>query len=293
MSDAMLPIEPPQAKVKPKPMTTRELTERLRTHYTSDPDSPNWQGGVFVAEVGINGNATHDGQAVNRRVDAVYAGFTSASGRLLLGHEVKVSRSDWRAELAKVGKADFWHDNCHQWWIVAPSIEIVPPEELPDGWGLKVPRGSTMRSVVKATTRNVTPSWDALRSIWSALETARAQSIANGHRAERDRHQDQLADMRRQLSLAGAATRPEVARLSKILALADERAETGWAFHRLSDDEIADALADVATARAAANELLRLLAGEMDTLTRLAEPLHERRGVLKEIHQRVSSGGAA
>lgn len=147
---------------------TAALLDLLKRHYIKPgTDMP---GGIFLPECGVNGE-------IGSRVDALYVGFTSASGRLLVGHELKVSRSDWRRELDKVGKADFWADNCHQWWIVAPGPEVVPKDELPHGWGLLYPgaRGSRMQVVVKAETHaQRTPSWQAVRSVLARVDTLRA-----------------------------------------------------------------------------------------------------------------------
>lgn len=149
-------------------MSTRVLLDQLRNHYLKPGPFP---GGIFVEECGINGRN-------GSRADALFVGFTSASGRLLVGHELKVSRSDWLRELDKVGKADFWADNCHQWIIVAPGPEVVPADELPYGWGLMYPpraNARRMKVVVKATTRDLTPSWQAVRSIMARVDTLRAE----------------------------------------------------------------------------------------------------------------------
>lgn len=151
---------------------TAALIGRLRSHYIADSaDRHARKGGEFAAEVSING-----GWGNGNRADALYAGFTSSSGRILVGHEVKVSRADWRAELAKIGKADYWADACHAWYIVAPSTEIVPVEELPARWGLMTPpaRASAKRfKIVKAaevkTDHN--PPWEAIRSFMARLDT--------------------------------------------------------------------------------------------------------------------------
>lgn len=161
--------------------TTAALLERLHRHYIKPGPMP---GGVFVPECGING-------AVQTRADALYVGFTSTSGRLLVGHELKVSRADWRKELDTAGKADFWADNCHAWYIVAPSIEIVPPEELPHGWGLMIPSARTktrMEVKVKAEVHaDRTPTWKAVRSILARLDTLQTQQM----HAFRDRVRDE------------------------------------------------------------------------------------------------------
>lgn len=152
---------------------TADLLGRLRRHYIK-PSEP-LPGGIFIPECGING-------ATGSRADALYVGFTSASGRILIGHELKVSRADWRHELDKPGKADAWADQCHAWYVVAPSTSIVPPEELPAGWGLMVinPRTSTRLDVkVKATVHaDRVPSWTAVRSIMARQDTLRAQAFA-------------------------------------------------------------------------------------------------------------------
>lgn len=150
-----------------------DLMARLRRHYM--PPQP-WPGGVFVEEVGWNG-----GSATNSRCDAIYVGFTGTSGRRLVGHELKVSLADWRRELDQPGKADPWADQCHEWWIVAPSTAVVPPAELPAGWGLMVPNARTktrMDKVVRAETRTVDPSWHAVRSLMSRIDTVNRSEIA-------------------------------------------------------------------------------------------------------------------
>lgn len=156
--------------------TTVELLARLHRHYI-DPtrDTP---GGVFITEVGSNGSA-----AITTRCDALYIGFTTASQRILVGHELKVSRSDWLAEIGrKTGKADAWADQCHQWYIVVPDSSIVHDDELPDGWGLMTPgRGNRMTVHTRATIKtDHTPSWDAVRSIFARYDTLRAQALIAG-----------------------------------------------------------------------------------------------------------------
>jgi hypothetical protein len=155
---------------------TAAIMERLRRHYINPVDD--LPGGIFLEEVGRNGQH-------GRRVDALYVGFTSASGRQLIGHEVKVSRADWRNELAKVGKADTWADDCHAWYVVAPE-GVVPVDELPDGWGLLDDGGRTktrLRTVVKAAHHpHRTPAWDTVRSILARYDTLRARAIEAGRR---------------------------------------------------------------------------------------------------------------
>lgn len=158
--------------------STADLLDRLRRHYIK-PGLP-LPGGIFVPEVGQNGS-----WGLSHRCDAIYVGFTSTSGRLLVGHELKVSRADWQHELDQSGKADQWHDVCHEWWVVAPSTDIVDPDTLPAGWGLMVPSTRTktrMDRVVKARRReDLVPPWWAVRSVMARYDTLRSEAIQKAH----------------------------------------------------------------------------------------------------------------
>lgn len=183
---------------KKQRMTTPELLEILRGHYIAEvTDMHARDGGSFAHEISVNGTWGTG----SRRADALYAGFTSASGRILVGHELKVSRSDWRHELDQLDKADTWADACHAWYVVAPSTDIVPPEELPDGWGLMLPpkssRGKRMRIEVKATVKkDFSPPWWAVRSFMARLDTlAHQKRLDEVQRIVRARDEDYRKDM--------------------------------------------------------------------------------------------------
>lgn len=151
---------------------TADLMARLRRHYIKPGERiPT---GVFLPEIGWNGTAK------TSRCDALYIGFSSASGRLLVGHEVKASRADWLNELRKLDKADDWADQCHQWWLVTVP-GVVRDGELPASWGLMLPGPSKtrMRIEVKAHTFEArTPNWDTARSITHRLEVLHRDTIA-------------------------------------------------------------------------------------------------------------------
>lgn len=155
-------------------MTTAELLALLRRHYIKPGlDLP---GGVFVPEVGGNGS-----WGACARADAIYVGFTTSSGRILVGHELKISRADWLSELNKPGKADQWADQCHAWWLVVSDPDIVKPGELPHGWGLMSPGKSKTRMDVHtpaAVKSDHTPSWEAVRSVMARVDTLRANEVA-------------------------------------------------------------------------------------------------------------------
>lgn len=70
-----------------------------------------------------------------RHADAVCMQLWPSRGLTIEGFEIKVSRSDWKSELAKPEKADVIYKFCDKWWIAAPP-GIVQVEELPPTWGL-------------------------------------------------------------------------------------------------------------------------------------------------------------
>ncbi|WP_176561872.1 hypothetical protein [Mycolicibacterium palauense] len=164
-------------------MTAGELLGRLRRHYIEP--SRRLPGGIFVPEVGMNG-----GYGAGRRCDAIYVGFTTTSGRQLVGHEIKVSRSDWVAELGrKTGKADAWADQCHQWWLVVSDPDIVRAGELPEGWGLMSPGRSVTRMAIHQPATVKTdhhPDWDAVRSVFARYDTLRAEAVDAEQKAARE-----------------------------------------------------------------------------------------------------------
>lgn len=215
-------------------MTTAELLARLQRHYIKPGDS--LPGGVFLPEIGWNG-------ATGGRADALYVGFTSTSGRILIGHELKVSRSDWLRELEKQGKADQWADQCHAWYIVAPSTDIVPAEEIPAGWGLMVvnPRTKTrLKVVVKATVhRDRQPSWNACRSLLARTDTLRAQAIAQiRYDAMEKARAEVQAEANRRM---GDRLTPEQATRLRALDRLEERLGVTVAEWAIRQDEAVDA----------------------------------------------------
>lgn len=161
--------------------TAKDMLDRLERHYLK-AGAP-LPGGMLIPEV------TH-GRQGGRRCDALFVGFTSASGRILVGHEIKVSRSDWLHELDQTGKADTWADECHAWYVVAPDESVVRPEEVPHGWGLLLATGARTRLTVKvkATVHaDRQPSWTATRSILSRVDTLRAETVRRQVQAEADK----------------------------------------------------------------------------------------------------------
>lgn len=197
-------------------MTAHDLLDRLDRHYIKRGQP--LPGGIFVPEVGLNGIAPQ------RRCDAIYIGFTSASGRLLIGHEIKVSRSDWLHELDQPEKSATWADQCHGFYVVAPSTDIVPIEELPHGWGLMIPDPRSkvrMKIVQKAKIKEQHhPSWLAVRSIMARLDTLQQTRLARWKRDEDERIRSEVADKVRERQLARD---PQAAQDARVIDELNER----------------------------------------------------------------------
>lgn len=159
-------------------MTAKDLLARLERHYIRPGDD--MPGGMFMPEVALNG----------RRADALYVGFFASRGKRLVGHEIKVARSDWLHELDEPAKAEVWEPECHAWYVVAPSTEIVRPEELPEGWGLLVPGKSRTRLDIKVKSQlhdERNPSWEATHALVQKADSLRMAAIEKARRAANER----------------------------------------------------------------------------------------------------------
>lgn len=189
---------------------TADLMARLQRHYIKPGEI--MPGGMFLPEVTLG----------SRRADALYVGFFQTRGKWLVGHEVKASRADWLHELDQPAKAEVWGSQCHSWYVVAPSTDIVRPEELPDGWGLMVPNARTttrMDVVVKAAHYpEREPSWAATHAIVQRVDSLRMDAIQT---ARAKASQDALAGVDKLVEARLAVRGPdrERARADKAEAL--------------------------------------------------------------------------
>jgi hypothetical protein len=90
----------------------------------------------------------------NRFADALAVGLYASRGQMIVGFEVKVSRSDWLRELKEPSKAEAICQFCDLWYVVVPweppLTEIVQESELPPLWGLMTVKGQRLHIVKKA-----------------------------------------------------------------------------------------------------------------------------------------------
>lgn len=108
----------------------------------------------------------------------LWAGYGVGRGPKLHGHEVKVSRSDWLTELRDPEKAETFAQFCDFWWLVVSDKDIVKPGELPEGWGLMVSHGSSVRVAVQAVKREPEPMGRPLQATLTRAVTKTALRLA-------------------------------------------------------------------------------------------------------------------
>ena len=123
--------EPGQADDVPK-VTERTMLDALHRRYSAV--SPG-NGPRYVVAEHVRSAA---GFYARRTCDFIALDTWPSSRFELIGHEVKISRSDWLRELKEPSKAAEFTRWLNRWYVVVPEARIVRPEELPDGWGLMV-----------------------------------------------------------------------------------------------------------------------------------------------------------
>lgn len=182
----------------PTKMTTAELNEALHAHFIKPDDRIDLAGAgaVYLTEVTAPNS--------NRRADAVHIGLWSSRGAGRIDVcELKVSRSDFRRELDKPEKAEAWWPYCNAFWIVAPSVEVAPPDELPPGWGLMVPgtRGRRFKKVVEPEEHDANITVSLLITLLKNTETTKVNALRQqgqklrqvAYEREQRAHQERLS----------------------------------------------------------------------------------------------------
>jgi hypothetical protein len=112
-------------------LTSSDLLAALRTRYPP----PEW---YLVSEVANGTGYTGKDRSTYADAVAISAYQSGKTGAEIHGFEIKVSRRDWQAELADIGKAEAVRKWCDRWHLVVPypASAIVREGELPEGWGL-------------------------------------------------------------------------------------------------------------------------------------------------------------
>lgn len=124
-------------------VTATHLINHLRRHLIPDETHP---AGIFAPEIQAPGSSL-------RRADLIWFGCTAATGRELIGYEIKTSRTDLVTELTDLTKSDPWQKYCDRWNLVVPDASLIEGLELPPTWGvLTPPSGRRTRSMTVVVT---------------------------------------------------------------------------------------------------------------------------------------------
>lgn len=179
-------------------MTTAatDVLAMLRRHYLPEGRPAS---GIFAAEIQAPDSA--------RRGDLIWAPLVPSAGKGLVGHEVKVSRSDVLAELADPMKCEAWAQFCTYWWLVVADPALVEGLDIPETWGIMAPpsgrRTRSMTVLRPAPLRKVHDTGPAWRRITSwyhhhvGVEVPRLETRLKYKGEEVVRLQQQLHDASR------------------------------------------------------------------------------------------------
>lgn len=163
---------------KPAKITAKDINAALKVKYPR----PEW---CIFFEVSA-GTGSH----ANRYADAVAMSIWPSRGYRIHGHEVKVSRSDFMAEMKDPTKADDVGRYCDFWWLVTPA-GLVKPEEIPSTWGLMELTGAGMRVKVQAPQRDAANMDRGFASAMirraADMESALVQAEVDKHNANREK----------------------------------------------------------------------------------------------------------
>lgn len=237
-------------------MNATELLAAVSSHYNA-PNRP--KGWLLAPEIA----APHS----DRRADLIAAPLTHTGEPVIIGHEIKVTRADVRAELADPTKHDDWAQYCHQWWLVVADPALVAALDIPDHWGVMAPpsgrrrRSMTiLRPAPVLSPKNTSDAWMKLarwQSFRADAAVRDAHNAAQGQTREIARLTRTVAD----LTDAGAvaANAPDLRRAAELLEKIDTRSKIEQLWDVRDLDLIADAVLDSAATRHAARDQRQLL----------------------------------
>ncbi|MCU1592433.1 MAG: hypothetical protein JWP11_3689 [Frankiales bacterium] len=167
------------------------------------------------------------GFSATRTIDALALHLWPSRGHELHAFEVKVSRGDWRRELADPAKAEGWCALVDRFWIVAPR-GVVPRDELPASWGLLETKGESglAQTVAAPLLRQKAERPLVDRSLLACLLRAAGAGLAstpnaaaltaaydNGREKGRESAQTELEQTRRNVQMYADASRVDRERL--------------------------------------------------------------------------------
>ena len=152
---------------KSKPLTSGEIADRLATKYRGE------QWSLFFEVRNSTGYGVQE-----RYADAIAMGMYPSKGLKVHGFEFKSSRTDLVNELESVAKSAAIQKYCDHWWLVLGREDLIKAGELPSTWGLMVPDGDGLRTIMVAP--ELKPCALDRRFVASILRCSKRAILASG-----------------------------------------------------------------------------------------------------------------
>lgn len=258
--------------------TAASMTELLRQHYNPDGRA---MGHLFMPEIGAPGG--------RRRADLLVAPISIAGAKAdtLIGHEIKVTRSDVMAELADPTKADPWLRYCTRWYLVVADPALIEGLTIPDLWGVMAPpSGRRTRSMtILREAPKLTPDGDMSPALsrLAAYMVGRLEGVVRRAEYDRDawKNRAERAEQREQelrLTGSGGHVSPHAKRINTIVNLVEHGKydhKSGMPYlmeDDVSDQDIAEGILDLARSRSLAREVRRGIDGTIREVERALNP---------------------
>ena len=124
-------------------------------------------------------NQTGYSRQITRYADAIVMDLYPSKGLYLSGFEFKSSRQDLMNDLKDPLKHKEIAKHCGYWWLVVGDSKIIKEGEVPEGWGLMVPRGQALIIKKHAPFREVEtiPTFFIASLLRSALAASPGEAV--------------------------------------------------------------------------------------------------------------------
>lgn len=189
-------------------MTSADILEALRAR---------WPASEYLSIE----EAPEDSMRQGRKIDLLVVSLWRSRGHTLDAVEIKVSLADWRRELKRGAKADWWWQHTDRFWVAVPhEIAARVRDELPSTWGLLSVKDGKARAIVLAPVHKPKAiPWPSMvgvlratsgmsaNALARAREAGRAQGVEQGReRAARDSGAAALDELRTRVNEVEVAT---------------------------------------------------------------------------------------